>query len=93
MPTFEYKCNDCEVIYDVVHTIAEVGSVEVNCETCDTICHKVIMSAPNVDIPDNFRAVPRTEKGLICPLNIFEPKPDGSYRVTRIGKKKDLDND
>jgi hypothetical protein len=57
---------------------------------------RFIGTAPGLVIPPNMRATLSDNyygKEAQVPINIIDEKPDGGYRVTRIGKKKDIEND
>ena len=101
MPTYQYRCTKCEQACEYVMKISELDSFESKCEACDGELRQAFISPPNVTIPaksthDGKISVSgsrtRNEKAII-PLNIFDEKPDGSYKVTRIGSKADIDND
>ena len=44
MPTYAYKCNDCDTKYEVFHKTKEIVS-DVKCPTCESENSRKIMSA------------------------------------------------
>lgn len=65
-----------------------------SCPECHRSLSQVLLSPPGVTIPLKHKACQGLNKAeeAIVPINIIDPKPDGSCRVTRIGKKTDVEN-
>lgn len=40
MPTYEYKCETCETVFDVFHSMLEKPLIE--CKCCHSVCHKQV---------------------------------------------------
>ncbi len=84
--------------------ISELDDYEGKCTSCkDTQLKRVFLTPPNMTIPANMTHDGTTKvigsprghnKRLPVPINIIDEKPDGGYKVTRIGNTKaDIDND
>lgn len=91
MPVYEYECQKCGKYIRDFHSIAEHSKVLK--DKCCGDLHQVIISAPLVSTPTSRQSATYHGKEARVPLNIIDEKPDGTYRVTRIGKKSDIEND
>jgi putative FmdB family regulatory protein len=47
MPIYDYKCEECQKIYDVFHKVREVEE-DVVCPSCGSTKHTRLISAPMV---------------------------------------------
>ena len=52
MPLLEYRCNDCEQTYDVLHLTRE-NKNDIVCPTCGSKKHKKLFSAPSVAVGEH----------------------------------------
>jgi putative FmdB family regulatory protein len=104
MPTYEMICSKCQQRVDITCKISEYDKMlkKSKCPECKKKLERFFESLPNMTIPancthDGYLKVVGSPKGsskrLPIPLNFIDEKPDGSYRITRIGDKKDIDND
>lgn len=89
MPTYPMTCKDCGKDQDVFAWVSEYER-GLSCECGHTLARRKF-DAPALVGAENPEYAKR-EKARV-PINIIDEKPDGSFRVTRIGKKKDIDND
>lgn len=96
MPTYEYDCEACGAQYDIYMKISDKDAFKGSCEDCGGVLEQSFRTPISMNIPAHMRATQSAEyygKQARIPLNLIDEKPDGSYRVTRIGQKKDIDND
>ena len=100
MPLYEMRCPNCNAEYEVAMRMSEVGEREIPCEDCQTIIVRHYRTPVSFAMPADFtydgkiKTSGRTLKEQQrVPVNIIDENPDGSYKVTRIGSKKDIDND
>lgn len=105
--TYEYVCSECEEVssFDWKMSEYDTKNKEIsNCLHCNKGKLSRLISVPNMIIPGGFsyNNQPKVLVGkrdlhhkepLPVPINIIDEKPDGSYKVTRIGSKKDIHND
>ena len=92
-----YPCIDCSQIVYISYTVK--GTLP-RCDSCKLSNPKII-EASMVVLPadctyNGIRKVVGSHKrkeDSIKPINIIDENPDGSYKVTRIGKKGDIDGD
>lgn len=109
MPAYDFKCPECEFEDEYILSYSrydETKESPLKCPTCQSDMIQVI-GAPCINIPASMtyngqhKFVGSTSKktngikkrDLQVPVNIIDEKPGGGYRVTRIGRKKDIDND
>lgn len=94
MPIYEYQCPKCEKNFELILSIKDADTSIVECESCLIEAKRVILTAPGVNIPYHMQASPNMTKKSQArvPINIIDEKPDGGYRVTRIGRKTDIEN-
>ena len=102
MAIYDYICTDasCSHMEEVRHPIME--DPEITCTKCGTSARKYL-SVGMVTIPGHAAASgekknifgdgKKTCHQAAVPINIIDEKPEGGYRVTRIGKKGDIDGD
>lgn len=95
MPTYQYKCPKCHKEFDIFLSLKDKLEALVECEECLIELQSYCRTAPAVTIPWSHQAAPNMEKkeDLRIPINIIDEKPDGGYRVTRVGTKTDVDNE
>ena len=95
MPTYEFRCPKCSKEFDVVMRMSELDESVVTCTQCSVSAVQHFRTACNVAIPQNHQAAPNMDKSekARVPINIIDEKPDGGYKVTRIGRKEDIHND
>jgi putative FmdB family regulatory protein len=107
MPTYTYKCNRCEHVSEKVLKLSEHQKVFKegcgNCGlegTCDGDLVQIHLTAPGFEVKgmqssgSKKRSSVATGKDVASvPINIIDEKPDGGYKVTRIGKKGDIDGE
>ena len=68
MPIFDYKCNDCQQVYDVFHKVREVEE-DIVCPSCNSQRHTRLLSAPNVSVKGkqtDYSAAPSCDTGGGC---------------------------
>lgn len=95
MPMYKFSCPKCHNVFDVKLSMSDIGQVAVECDECLVEANREYVN-PMVTVPANMRATLSDNyygKESRIPINIIDEKPDGGYRVTRIGKKGDLDNE
>lgn len=94
MPTYEFRCNGCDTEFDVNMKMSDYDTSTVTCEKCDLPAIRDFRTPTNVEIPTHMQASPNVSKKARLPINFIEEKADGSgYKVTRIGQKKDIENE
>jgi len=49
MPVYDYRCSDCNNMYDIYHKTHEVVE-DVVCPSCGSVHHKKLMSVPVVSM-------------------------------------------
>lgn len=72
MPIYDYKCNECGNVYDILHKVRELKD-DVICPSCGAMDHTRLISAPSVRMggkssPMNFGEgdVPPCADGGCC---------------------------
>jgi hypothetical protein len=100
MATYEMICTKCNQEYDIEMRMSEYGKKSIPCMKCLTPLERHHKSPPNFKIPSNMTfdgqvkvsggKGSKKEKPRV-PINIIDEKPDGSYKVSRIGPGKDHD--
>ena len=106
MPIYDFQCPLCGDVQEVIMSINDLGSTKVYCkEHTSQQCTQTFTQAPGMSIPANcsyngqskFIAAGKSsscgKEPSVVPINIIDEKPDGSFKVTRIGKKSDIDNE
>lgn len=95
MPVYEMKCPQCSQEFDIRMTLSEYSESSIACQSCSKELVRHFRSAPKVSIPYHMQASPNMNKKStpIMPINIIDEKPGGGYKVTRIGRKSDIDNE
>jgi len=105
MPSYEMMCDACHTVFEYSMKISEYSKLEkpAKCRDCGEVAvNRCYVTPPNMTIPANMTHDGKTKivgtrpkgTGLPVPLNFIDEKPDGSYRVTRVGNTKgDVDND
>ena len=105
MAIYEMICTECKLECEVSCRIAEYDNMIKNtvCDECHSSLARHFRTPTNATIPAHMshdgkvKVVGSKNAGktdLPVPLNFIDEKPDGSYRVTRIGNTKaDIDND
>lgn len=90
MPTYEMKCSCSDKIQEVFASISEYDR-GLTC-ACGKTLSRVFVTAPVLRGAENpeYKNWGNT---LDQPLNIFRENPEGGYTVTRMGRKKDVEND
>ncbi len=77
MPVYDYRCTDCNSVYDVFHKGQEIKE-DVVCPSCGSSNYKKLISAPMVSISSsssskNFNPPPCETGGCcnggVCGLN------------------------
>jgi len=108
MPTYDFKCFTCEMQFSQIMSFAEHDEFQENgmvCKSCgDGDIRQVHLEAPSFSLPAGM-STPGSGPKFVgkgtsgkesnqsrVPINIFDEKPDGGYKVTRIGRKEDIDN-
>lgn len=91
MPTYEMKCSCSDEIQEIWASMSEYDR-GLLCK-CGAPLTRVFITAPALHGAENpeYKLGGREKADL--PINIIDKKPGGGYKVTRIGKKKDIDND
>lgn len=92
MAVYEFKCNSCDELYEFSLPIRDYDRSEFICLHCNAQLTRYYSCAPNLSIPYNMQASPKKEAPRV-PINIIDEKPGGGYKVTRIGKKSDIENE
>lgn len=102
MPTYEFECKKCEKQFDITMKISDYSEATLECNDCLIELERVFLTPPNFTIPSNctYDGITKisggSKKGRNVarqPINIIDHNPDGSVKVTRIGQKKDIDNE
>lgn len=100
MPTYEFKCLSCELYYEIIIRLKDYDDCEPKCGECGSKLSRYFGTPPNFKIPANCTYDGKVRIGggnnrkeLQVPINIVDEKPDGTYKVTRIGKKSDIENE
>lgn len=96
MPTYEYECPKCKKQFDIISRVCDYGKYVLECEECLRELVRVINTPPSVSIPAHMRATTSSKyygKQARVPINLIDERPDGTVRVTRIGKKSDIENE
>ena len=104
MPTYEFDCPECKEEFDIIISMKDYDNVVpgLECEECQVSLVRTFRTAPNFKIPSNCTYDGETKisggsrKGRgesRVPINIIDYNPDGSAKVTRIGKRGTLDNE
>jgi putative FmdB family regulatory protein len=70
MPVYDYRCTECNSLYDVYHKGREIKE-DVICPSCGSTHHKKMMSVPIVTMgstssSSDFSANPNCESGGCC---------------------------
>jgi putative FmdB family regulatory protein len=55
MAIYDYECNTCKQVTEIVHGMSETPELECSCGSSDIV--KVILQAPGVVVPPNMQAV------------------------------------
>ncbi len=107
MAIYDFACTECPIEMTVQLSFAEHDTFKeqgVKCLDCGAPMRQVL-GVTNVTIPGSCTHDGKTKvlggvsggrkkkEGLDSPINIWDKKDDGSYKVTRIGKKGDIDGD
>ncbi len=101
MPTYEFICNKCGEQTDLFMTVKAYSSFAGEQCVCGGGLERTFVTPGNFSIPAHMSHDGQIkvsggkgpDKEARVPINIIDENPDGSYKVTRIGKKKDIDND
>ena len=95
MPTYELICPSCRDRVEAVLSMAEFDAFKARCRDCKVVYEREFRSSPAIIIPQHMQSAPNMAKKELAsvPINIIDDKGDGSYRVTRIGKKGDIEGD
>jgi putative FmdB family regulatory protein len=48
MPIFDYRCNECKTLYDVLHKGKEIIE-DIQCPSCGSFEHTKLISLPNIN--------------------------------------------
>jgi putative FmdB family regulatory protein len=49
MPIFDYRCNECRTLYDVLHKGKEIIE-DIQCPSCGSFHYTKLISIPNINI-------------------------------------------
>lgn len=93
MPTYNAECTGCQETFEMKCSMSELPELLDSCVCCGESLKQVILEAPQVSIAYKDQASPnmnRKEQARV-PINIIDEKADGSVKVTRIGRKSDID--
>ena len=107
MPTYEFICPKCKKEYEFTCSISKYeewqsDASQVVCDDCpDTEIVRHYRTPPNFKIPaqSSYNGVTKisgssgNKEELNEPINIIDKQPDGSCKVTRIGRKQDIENE
>lgn len=104
MPTYELICPNCKTEYEIVRTVKQFEELygKTDCDDCEgSFLVRHYRTPPNFTIPAHsaYNGVTKVSGGsgkkeeASVPINIIDKNPDGSCKVTRIGRKKDIEND
>ena len=104
MPTYDIKCTKCDHFTSYRGSVKDydiIKSGKILCDKCHEPMEQYIGTPPSFAIGacHTYNGITKVSGGSgkkpesDVPINIIDEKPDGSYRVTRIGKKSDIDND
>lgn len=109
MPQYDFQCVTCGDVQEKILKYSEYDAYKASkpaCEVCGKgHLERAILTAPAMDLPAHMSHDGKSkflgsrqieykgEKQSRIPINIIDENPDGSCTVTRIGQKKDLDNE
>jgi len=62
MPLYDYKCNKCGVDKEVMHSMSEIGKIEVLCDHCGQPMKKMMSMPALVGFDDIGRSVSKKDK-------------------------------
>lgn len=99
---YSFRCDPCDSIFDIRMSLAEHDAGNQKCPDCSGDVWQYMGTAPVVHLPASMTyngqlkvidGKPARKEPSRVPINIIDEKPDGSCRVTRLGRKQDIDND
>lgn len=61
MPTLEYECNSCKKVMEVFLKLKDIKP-HINCNYCNSIANRVILTPPGTVIPPSMQAIPNKLK-------------------------------
>lgn len=103
MPIYEMICPKCEQISNILAKITDYDDKVKNakCTECSILLDRYFDTPPNFTIgakhtyngQTKVSGVSSRKQQSRVPINIIDEMPDGSTKVTRIGRKEDVDND
>lgn len=109
MPNYDFECTDCSEVVEKRMSFADYDEFKASnpkCESCGKgTLERVFLTTPAMSIPGNMtfdgkakflgsgqtQAYKDTEARV--PINIIDEMPDGTTKVTRIGRKQDIENE
>jgi len=95
MPLYELNCPQCSREYEALLKISEYESHDLHCLDCSVKLQRHFRTPTATHIPHHMQAAPNMNKreDARVPINIVDKYPDGTCKVTRIGNKKDIENE
>ena len=103
MPIYEWACGKCGFETELLLKLAERETYKETCPKCKSRKYKQKISAPMVVLPQGMthdaprkvigKGISSSKQEARIPINIIDDNPDGSFKITRIGAKKDIDNE
>ena len=103
MPMYEMICPKCNHHVDILAKITEFDEKvkTAQCEECKETLSRYYDTPPNFTIgakhtyngQTKVSGVSSRKQQSRVPINIIDEMPDGSTKVTRIGRKEDIHND
>lgn len=100
MPTYSFECKACLAILDKFMKMSDPHPTI--CPSCASeSLSQVILDTPMMVIPGNCThdgitkvvGTSNRNQKLNVPINIIDDLPGGGKRVTRIGSKRDIENE
>lgn len=108
MPRYDFECSKCNHTHEanISFSLREDYVKKNKCPKCSAKkLVQVILTAPAMDLPASMsfdgkkkflgsgQTTYKEDKTARVPINIIDEKPGGGYTVTRIGSKKDIENE
>lgn len=100
MPIYDFECPICHKVEErLVRSLGHPRYSHPTCKECNVHLTKLV-SAPHFKFESksgvyspsgSFKSGEKQHP--LVPINIIDEMPDGSTKVTRIGKKQDIENE
>lgn len=85
MPAYNYKCSECDLIFEVIHKMNE--SPQIKCQECGLICQKTL---EGVNITTYTRGYGYCDKsGCKRDMDLYKLQKDDPYKRHRTSGEAD----